>query len=216
MVGVASIVLVATDWPQDLARTVGALADRSPDGTQLVIVANGASDAQSASLAELDAESPGSPGVGVEVVWTSARLGHAAALNAGIRRASAAVVVLVDTSLESHGDLVTPLVAALDDPTVAVAGPFGLVSDDLRTFEEPPEGTVDVVAIEGYAQAFRRADYGRAGPSTSTSPSTATSTSGGASCFATRSRPTTMTKRTRTGPRGPRVTRSPGWATDHL
>ncbi len=163
-VGVASIVLVATDWPEDLARAVGVFADRSPDGTQLVVVANGASDAQSASLAELEAESPGSPGVGVEVVWTSARLGHAAALNAGIRRASAAVVVLVDTSLEPHGDLVTPLVAALDDPTVAVAGPFGLVSDDLRAFEEPPAGTVDVVAIEGYAQAFRREDYVARGP----------------------------------------------------
>ena len=163
-VGVASIVLVATDWPEDLARAVGALADRSPDGTQLVIVANGASDAQESSLAELDAEAPGSPGVGIEIVRTSARLGHAAALNAGIRRASAGVVVLVDTSLEPHGDLVTPLVAALDDPTVAVAGPFGLVSDDLRTFEEPPAGTVDVVAIEGYAQAFRREDYVARGP----------------------------------------------------
>ena len=56
------------------------------------------------------------------------------------------------------------LVAALEDPTVAVAGPFGLVSDDLRTYEEPPAGTVDVVAIEGYAQAFRRSDYVARGP----------------------------------------------------
>ena len=163
-VGVASLVLVATDWPEDLARTVGAFVDRSPDGTQVVIVANGPSDAQAAALAELVAASPGSPGVALEAVWTSARLGHAAALNAGIRRAAAAVVVLVDTSVEPRVDLVTPLVAALEDPTVAVAGPFGLVTDDLRRFEEPPAGTVDVVAIEGYAQAFRRADYVARGP----------------------------------------------------
>ena len=45
-----------------------------------------------------------------------------------------------------------------------MAGPFGLVSDDLRSFEEPPAGTIDVVAIEGYAQAFRRADYVARGP----------------------------------------------------
>ena len=163
-VGVASVVLVATDWPEDLARAVGALAGRSPAGTQLVVVANGPAQAQADALGELEAAGTGTTGVGLEVVWTSTRLGHAAALNAGIRRAAGPVIVLVDTSVEPAGDLVTPLVAALDDPTVAVAGPFGLVSDDLRTFEEPPPGTVDVVAIEGYAQAFRRADYLARGP----------------------------------------------------
>ena len=163
-VGVASLVLVATDWPEDLARAVAALAGGSPPGTQLVVVANGPSQAQADALAGLGAAGSGSPDVGLEVVWTSARLGHATALNAGIRRASGPVVVLVDTSIEPAGDLVTPLVTALDDPTVAVAGPFGLVSDDLRTFEEPPPGTLDVVAIEGYAQAFRRADFVARGP----------------------------------------------------
>jgi cysteinyl-tRNA synthetase len=163
-VGVASVVLLATDWPEDLARAVDALADHSPDGTQLVIVDNGASDAQVAALETLAAEAPGAPGIGLEVVRTSARLGHASALNAGIRRAEAPVVVLLDTAVEVRGDLVSPLVAALEDPIVAVAGPFGLVSDDLRTYEEPPAGTVDVVAIEGYAQAFRRSDYVGRGP----------------------------------------------------
>jgi cysteinyl-tRNA synthetase len=163
-VGVASVVLIASDWPADVSRTVEALAGRSPAGTQLIVVANGPSEAQSDALAELEAAGTGSTGVGLEVVWTSARLGHATALNAGIRRAAGPVVVLVDTSVEPAGDLVTPLVVALDDPTVGVAGPFGLVSDDLRTFEEPPAGTVDVVAIEGYAQAFRRADYLPRGP----------------------------------------------------
>ena len=163
-VGVASLVLLATDWPEDLARAVGALVGASPAGTQLVIVANAPSDAQADALAELEAAGTGSPNVGLELVWTSARLGHATALNAGIRRAAGPVVVVVDTSVEPRGDLVTALVAALDDPSVAVAGPFGLVSDDLRTFEEPPAGTVDVVAIEGYAQAFRRADYVARGP----------------------------------------------------
>ena len=163
-VGVASVVLVATDWPADLARAVGALADRSPDGTQVVVVANGPSDAQAAAVLELVADGPGAPGIAIEAVWTSDRLGHAAALNAGIRRSAAPVVVLVDTSVEPASDLIGPLVAALEDPTVAVAGPFGLISDDLRRFEEPPPGTVDVVAIEGYAQAFRRADYVARGP----------------------------------------------------
>ena len=44
------------------------------------------------------------------------------------RRAGAPVVVLLDTSVEPTGDVVTPLVRALDDPTVAVVGGWGIVS----------------------------------------------------------------------------------------
>ena len=62
------------------------------------------------------------------------------------------------------GDLVTELVAALEDATVAVTGPFGLVSTDMRRFEDAPDGAGDVDAIEGYALAFRRADYVTRGP----------------------------------------------------
>jgi Glycosyl transferase family 2 len=163
-VGVASVVMVATDWPDDLARALRALVDHSPDGTQLVVVANGPSEAQAAGLAALDAVDPGAPGINTEVVWTSVRLGHAAALNAGIRRAAAPVVIVLDTSVEPQGDLVSALVVALDDPAVAVAGPFGIVSADLRRFEDAPAGAVDVDAIEGYAIAFRRADYAARGP----------------------------------------------------
>jgi cysteinyl-tRNA synthetase len=163
-VGLATVVMVATDWPGDLARALRALTGQGPDGTQLVIVANGVSDEQAAALAALDVADPGAPGIGTEVVHTAERLGWAAALNAGIRRAAAPVVVLMDTSVEPSGDLVTALAAALEDETVAVAGPFGVVSRDLRRFEDAPEGVVDVDAIEGYALAFRRADFVRRGP----------------------------------------------------
>jgi cysteinyl-tRNA synthetase len=163
-VGTASVVLVATDWPDDLARALRALTAHAPDGTQLVVVANDPSTAQGAGLDALDATDPGAPGIVVDVVWTSARLGWAAALNAGIRRAVAPVVILLDTSVEAEGDLVTALAAALEDESVAVAGPFGIVSDDLRRFEDAPTGTLDVDAIEGYALAFRRADYAARGP----------------------------------------------------
>ncbi len=162
--GVATVVLVATDWPDDLARAIAAFVEHAPDGTQLVVVANGPSDEQAAALVALEAAEPGRPGIATEVLWTSARLGHAAALNAAIRRAAAPVVLLVDTSVEPAGDLVSALVAALEDATVAVAGPFGLVSPDLRRFEEPREDVVDVDAIEGYALAFRRADFVARGP----------------------------------------------------
>jgi cysteinyl-tRNA synthetase len=46
--------------------------------------------------------------------------------------------------------------------SVAVAGGWGIVSSDLRHFEDAPAGDVD--AIEGYLLAFRRADYPARGP----------------------------------------------------
>jgi cysteinyl-tRNA synthetase len=158
--GLAAIVLVATDWPDDLSRALDGLRRGSPAGTSVVIVADGPSDDQ-ATVLETSESEPQSD-VPVEVVWTSERLGHGAALNVGLRRVSASIAILLDTSVEPTGDFVTPLVRALDDQTVAVAGGWGIVSEDLRTFDDAPAGDVD--AIEGYCQAFRRADYDERGP----------------------------------------------------
>ena len=163
-VGLASVILVATDWPDDVIRAVTALAEDAPDATQVIVVDDAVPPDAADALLTLDRLDPGAPGIRTEVVGLSARLGSAAALNAGIRRASADVVILLDASVEPTGDFVTPLVDALGDPSVAVAGPFGIVSTDLRQFEEPPAGTVDVDAVEGYAMAFRRADYVARGP----------------------------------------------------
>ncbi len=161
-VGTVSVVVVAAEHPADLERALGPLRDHAPEGTQIVVVANDPSDEQEVALAALDRLDPGGPGVATEVIWTSARLGHAAALNAGIRRASAPVVVLLDTSVEPRGDVLGPLAEALEDDAVAAAGGWGIVSDDLRRFRDAPAGDVD--AIEGYLLAFRRADYLERGP----------------------------------------------------
>jgi cysteinyl-tRNA synthetase len=152
--GVATVILVATDWPADVERALAGLRATAPTGSSVVVVADGPSSEQDAALPVDDD--------GVEVVRTTERLGTAAAWNVGIRRASGPVVVIVDPSVEPTGDIVTPLIAALDDPTVGVAGGFGIVSDDLRKFEDAPPG--DVTAIEGYAIAFRRADAAARGP----------------------------------------------------
>ncbi|MEO8744901.1 MAG: glycosyltransferase [Candidatus Dormiibacterota bacterium] len=84
-------------------------------------------------------------------------LGFAAAANAGIEAAAGEVVILFDPGVELTGDAVSPLVAALADPSVVVAGPFGLRgSGTLKEFESSQGPEVD--AIEGYCMAFRRAD----------------------------------------------------------
>jgi len=153
---VATVVLVATDWPGDVERAVRAVRAASPHAVSIVVVADAPSEEQTAALDTLAADE------GVEVIWTSERLGQAAALNAGIRRAGGRVVLLLDPSVEATGDVVTPLVGALDDPTVGVVGGWGITSHDLRTFTDAPAGDVD--AIEGYALAFRRDDYLERGP----------------------------------------------------
>ena len=152
--GIATVVVVATDWPADLERALAGIRAHAPQGTSIVVVADGSSPDQDAALPD--------DGEGIEVIRTNSRLGTGAAWNIGVRRSSGSVIVIVDTSVEPAGDLVTPLAEALADPTVGVAGGFGISSADLRKFEDAPPG--DVSAVEGYAIAFRRADAAARGP----------------------------------------------------
>ena len=162
--GLATVVVLATDYPDDLERLLTGLRTGSPGGTSVVIVADAPSPDQARSLAAMEAlESPEAPdALDIEIIWTSERLGHAAATNIGLRRATAPVVILLDMNLEPTGDVVTPLARALADPTVAIAGGWGTTSTDLRHFEDAPAGDVD--AIEGCPQAFRRSDAAQRGP----------------------------------------------------
>jgi len=154
-----TVVLVATDQPDDLDRALAALRETAPPETQIVVVADAPDGAQAERLPApgLDAET----GIEVEVVRTSASLGWGAALNIGLRRAGGEVVVFMDTSVEPLGDVISPLVRVLDVADVGVAGAFGLRSDDLRRFEEVTSG--EAAAIEGYLLAFRRSDAAAAG-----------------------------------------------------
>jgi hypothetical protein len=151
----ATVVAIASDWPEDVSRAVRGLASDMVAGTQVVVVADGPMAERDETLGSLDA-------AGAEIVRTSAPLGQAAAINAGVRRAIGEVVVLLDPSVEPSGEVIAPLAGTLDDPAVAVAGPWGLRSPDLRHFEDAPGPEAD--AIAGYCLAFRRADFAARGP----------------------------------------------------
>lgn len=150
--GLATIVFLASRDASENRRSLAGLEETTPVGVDIVVVADGVEPPDGAEAHE--------------TIRTSGALGRGAALNIGIRRAQGPIVVLVDPSVVPGGDVVTPLVAALGDPTVAAAGPFGLVSADLRRFDEvvPREAPADVAAIEGYLMAFRRADAVARGP----------------------------------------------------
>ena len=83
------------------------------------------------------------------------------ALQAALRRATGAVVVVLDPRRVVSGDPVGPLVAALDDPGVAMAGSDGLSSTDLHRYL-PARGSVTTLTSGCYA--FRRADAIARGP----------------------------------------------------
>lgn len=145
----ASIQVAAEDHPADLERFARGLAAHPPAVTwELVVVANSPSFDADALLADT--------GLSVEPVLLRAapRLGWADARTLGLRRSSGEITVLVDTSVEPVGDFVTPLTAAFEDPTVGIAGGWGVKSSDGRSFDEAPPGEVD--AVEAYCLAIRR------------------------------------------------------------
>ena len=106
-------------------------------------------------VADVTEAGPGAFGEDVEVIALEPGTGWGAAANAGIRRATGRVVMLMDGSVEVAGDVIGPLESALSDDGVGIAGPFGIVTHDLREFEASP-GPGPCDAIEGYCMAMRR------------------------------------------------------------
>jgi len=132
---------IVEGWPEDVARGIASFASGAPGrSTQHVVV----------DVTEGLASWPD----GVEVLELEPGTGWAEARNAGLVRSLGEVVLVVDGCVEATGDVVGPLARALEDPSVGIAGPFGIVSDDLREFRESAGPRVD--AIESYMLALRR------------------------------------------------------------
>lgn len=145
----ASLVVLAEDHAEDLERLLRGLAKHPPTRSwELLVVANAPTFDPPGVADRVDLEvEPG-------VLATTTRLGWADAVNLGLRRARGSVAILLDSSVQPTGDIVGPLLEVFADPSVGIAGPLGVTSPDLRTFEDAPPGEVD--AIEGYCLAVRR------------------------------------------------------------
>jgi cysteinyl-tRNA synthetase len=130
-----------------------------------VIVDNGSTDDTVPYLQELARaglrDQAGEP-IALRVLFADHNLGFAAGRNATLRASRGRYVMLLDTSIELRGDIWAPLAQALADETIGVAGPYGLVTDDLQEFYESAGPDVD--AVEGYLMAFRRALLNEVGP----------------------------------------------------
>jgi GT2 family glycosyltransferase len=137
-------------WRADAERWLLSVFSYTKTDFEAVVVDNSGDARISGWLATRAAERLG-------VITLDPPLGFAAAVNSGIEAAAGGVIVLFDPGVEMKGDAISSLLDALRDPTVVLAGPFGLRGEGtLKEFEDSAGPEVD--AIEGYCMAFRRSD----------------------------------------------------------
>jgi hypothetical protein len=129
-------------WPEDIERAIAGFR-RHEGGRSVQYVVADVTEREPTAWPEV-----------VDVVWLEDGTGWGAARNAGLKRTRGRTVVVADGSVEPTGDVLGPLESALEDPEVGLVGPFGIVTRDLRQFDQADGGDVD--AIEGYLMALRR------------------------------------------------------------
>ena len=88
-------------------------------------------------------------------------MGEAEARNVGLKCSLGQYILMLDSSIELTGDVFTPLAAMLSNREVGITGLHGLLSQDMRHFEQSAEPEVE--AIAGTCMAFRRNLLERAG-----------------------------------------------------
>lgn len=161
-----SVQLLAHNSCADLDRAIQSICRFADDcALEVVIVDNGSADETLGYLQHLarvgHLTSAQGRQIALQVFFADHNMGFAAGRNAGLRASCGRYLVVLDTSMELAGPIWEPLAAILADPTVGLAGPYGLVTRDLRDFSEAPGPDVD--AVEGYLMAFRRALLPEAG-----------------------------------------------------
>jgi hypothetical protein len=139
----ASLQWVVEGWPEDVDRAIASFRAGSGGGSLQFVVS------------DVTGEERDRWGHDVEVVSLKEGTGWGAARNAGLKRSLGRIVVVLDGSVEATGDVVAAVKETLADETIGVCGPFGIVTSDLRQFDEAP-GPGDCDAVEGYLMALRR------------------------------------------------------------
>ncbi len=155
-----SVNLLAHNSRDDLERCIQSICRHSEGRSiEIVIVDNGSTDETLAYLQQLARRNEllgaDRRQLGLRVLFADHNMGFAAGRNASMRASRGHFIMLMDTSIEVNGDIWEPLAQTLSDRNIGVVGPYGLVTEDLREFQESPGPDVD--AIEGYLMAFRRA-----------------------------------------------------------
>lgn len=151
----ATMLTLVHGWPEDAERWVRSVLRHTQGDFEVLLAVNATSDELGERVDALGQE----PRVRVLRLEPA---GWAEAANAALSEAAGEAVVLFDPGVELTGDALGPLLHALDDASVAVAGAFGVrASHTLKEFETSAGPEVD--AVEAYCMAFRRQDALEAG-----------------------------------------------------
>jgi len=146
-----SVVVHVAGWAEDVGRATRALAahHRHLD-YEVLVVADGAGEATGRALEDLARDDPH-----VRVLHLDPAIGFGASMNLAMGQALGRVLVWLDPHVEATGDLLGPLLAALDEPGTGLAGGWGVTTTSMLEFEADDGPEVD--AIEGYLLAVPRA-----------------------------------------------------------
>ncbi len=116
---------------------------------EIILVDNRSLDELDAWARELQRNEPR-----LHLLIMSRPLGEAEARNIGLKQSRGRYILLLDSSVELTGDMFTPLAGVFADSSVGITGSRGLLTEDLRHFEESTAMEVEVV--DGLCMAFRR------------------------------------------------------------
>lgn len=157
-----SVNLLAHNSRADLERCIESIARHTGGRSiEIVILDNGSTDDTLTYLKQLH-HNGRAYDIPVQVLFADHNMGFGAGRNATFRASLGEVIVLLDTSIELYGDIWMPIQQALSDPATGLVGPFGLITHDLKEYEESAGPDVD--AVEGYLMAFRRSTLLEVGP----------------------------------------------------
>ncbi|HEV8573732.1 MAG TPA: cysteine--tRNA ligase [Dehalococcoidia bacterium] len=145
-----SVSIVANQGCEVLERCLNSVRRWAGESTEILVVDNGFQDGCGTAIDELATQDSR-----VRVFHADHFLGTAAGRNVTLRQARGRFILMLDTSVELEGDVFAPLSKLLDGPRAGIAGRWGVISSDLREFEEA-ESSGEVDAVEGYLIGFRR------------------------------------------------------------
>ncbi len=126
-------------------------ADGRPISLEFVILDNGSTDDTLDYLRSLE-KAGAIYGFPVTVLFADHNMGFAAGRNATFKQSRGAYIVMLDTSMEVNGDIWSIIDAQTQSVRVGLIGPYGLVTTDLKEFQESSGPDVD--AVEGYCMVF--------------------------------------------------------------
>lgn len=145
-----TLVTLVHGWPEDVNRWAASVQAHPPEADWEILLVDNSGDP------DVGAQVQALAGERVRVHTIQPAVGWSEAANEAIEQAAGKLVVLFDPGTEVEGDL-EPLLRTLDDPAVAVAGPFAVTATHSLHHIEESSGP-GAHAIEGYCMAFRKSD----------------------------------------------------------